>query len=550
MKLLFKFRIALLSFAVSGILLFTFGIAVFVFIYSSGIDRIDRELRSLAEAPMRGGHPESYWRSFGNSLSFIYSDREEQIALTVLNRNGNSLFETENFPAELSRYMPEDAPEDTRHLRSHAFITRLDRNDDDKVNRKEFDGPPERFYIHDINHDGFIDEEEITQVPASAFSGRRPQPGLQRPEGQQPPLGQQPHGNRQRRPPDGSLVSGPLPIHTEHISVQIGSTQWRVATFASPEVSALMAMNMEVFNDEIRHIRMAFMIGVPTALILLGAVGWFLAGRAMKPVAAIAETAASITAKDLDKRIPKVGNDIELERLVDVSNNMLERLERSYHQAVRFSADAAHELQTPLTILQGELDNAIQSSENGSDEQQRYSMLLEETRNLKTVVQKLLLLAHADEGRLNLNRQPVNLSELIENAAEDIEFMQPELSVFADIDQSIKISADSALLNQVIRNMTSNAAKYSTAQGTVLFSLSIQGRKVCFTLSNTAPAIPTEDEKLLFDRFHRVEKSRTAAGSGLGLSLAREIARAHNGDLVLNSHKDGMVSFTLSLPIT
>ena len=180
-------------------------------------------------------------------------------------------------------------------------------------------------------------------------------------------------------------------------------TNWRVGIFSTPEITLIAAIDMNSFYAEINRLRTAFMISVPLGLLILGYMGWYLADRAMKPVAAIAETAEGITAKGLDQRIPMIGNDIELERLVTVSNSMLDRLEKSYHQAVRFSADAAHELQTPLTILQGELDNAIQTSENGSEEQQRYSMLLEELRNLKAVVQKLLLLAHADEGRLNVN---------------------------------------------------------------------------------------------------------------------------------------------------
>jgi signal transduction histidine kinase len=332
------------------------------------------------------------------------------------------------------------------------------------------------------------------------------------------------------------------------MTVETSTVNWRAGVFCTEEITLVAAMDMDAFNAEVNRFRTAFMIAVPVGLILLGLLGWFLAGHAMKPVAAIADTVAGITAKGLDKRIPMISNDIELERLVTVSNNMLDRLEKSYHQAVRFSADAAHELQTPLTILQGELDNAIQSSEDGSDEQQRYSMLLDELRNLKAVVQKLLLLAHADEGRLNVQHQPVDLSELATNAAEDIELMAPHLDIELDIAPDIVVSGDPALLNQTIRNMTSNAAKYAKAHGRAVFALKRDDGNVHFTLSNTAFPIPEEDRPLLFDRFHRVDKARTTAGSGLGLSLAREIARAHGGDLVLDPCVEEMVSFTLTLP--
>jgi len=127
-----------------------------------------------------------------------------------------------------------------------------------------------------------------------------------------------------------------------------------------------------------------------------------IAQRALKPVALITRTAEGITVRALDRRVPLIEADRELPRLVEVINSMLDRLEKSFGQAVRFSADAAHELQTPLTILQGELDDAVQHAPVGSEEQQRYGGLLEEVQRLKAIVQKLLILARADAGRLDL----------------------------------------------------------------------------------------------------------------------------------------------------
>jgi signal transduction histidine kinase len=455
MKLHFRLKIALLSLSVSGALLASFGAAFWFFTYSSGIERLDREIRSIVDPSLRGERTADYWKEFGDSLKFIYGEtRIKQIALLVAGSENHILFQTANAPKEL------------------AFLPRPELPHSIKPNSASA-----RFQTLEANH-----------------------------------------------------------------------RKWRVGTFRNPQVTIVAAMDMNGFLVDIHRFRRAFFIAVPLGLLLLGLTGWFLASRAMRPIAIMANTAEGITAQGLDQRIPMVGNDSELERLVSVTNGMLDRLEKSYHQAVRFSADAAHELQTPLTILQGELDNAIQTAPTGSPEQQRYSMLLEELRNLKTVVQKLLLLAHADEGRLELSREPVDLSELARTAAEDIELMAPTLKIETHIDDKIILSADPALLNQTIRNMTSNAAKYATTPGQVTLLLKQDSNQIQFTLSNTAAPIPPEDQALLFDRFHRVDKARTAAGSGLGLSLAREIARAHNGDLVLNPYLHGQVSFTLWLP--
>jgi signal transduction histidine kinase len=529
MKLSFKFKIATISFGISGALLATFGLLFFFVVFQAGIARLDREIFTLTESSMRGPRPPEHWRTFDDSLQYIYGEQGiANIALLVISPYGSITYQSENAPPELQELpytrpaapkraeRPFQQPFDADAL-SH-FTERLDLNRDGMVSLSEFDGPLIDFQNFDLNQDGLLSRAEFEQ------------------QGEMPKT-LQPEGEQQR--PD---------LAAEIQTIETESGNWRVCTMQDARMTLRVAMDMDAFYADINRVRAAFMIAVPLGLLLLGISGWFLAARAMKPVAVIADTASRIGAKELDKRIPMVGNDIELSRLVTVCNSMLDRLEKSYHQAVRFSADAAHELQTPLTILQGELDNAIQTSDDGSEEQQRYSMLLEELRNLKAVVQKLLLLAHADEGRLNLNPLPVDLSSLIEDAAEDLEIMAPQLVIERSIEKGITLPADYALLNQTLRNMTSNVAKYADTEGKAVFTLKSDKKHVLFTLANTAAPIPDNDQPLLFERFHRVEKSRTESGSGLGLSLAREIARAHNGDLVLEPYADGMVSFTLRLP--
>jgi signal transduction histidine kinase len=520
MKLSFKFKIAVISFAVSGALLTAFGVVFFAFIYHAGIERMDHELSSLVQAQLHGGHPTGHWRDFGDSLQFIYgSEENEQVAIRVTDAQNELLFESENIPSEIQALALPALPTFPLlpPLPPQSAITLLDRNQDGTIDPYEFDGPPHAFEDADTNGDGMISPLEARTLevpPHQKNTGRK-----ELPKGE-------PHF---------------LTLKTEN-------GNWRVGQFTNSETALTAAIDMGAFYAQINRFRNAFFISVAIGLLLLALTSWFLSARAMRPVAIIAHTTEGITAKGLDRRIPMVGTDAELERLVTVVNNMLDRLEKSYHQAVRFSADAAHELQTPLTILQGELDNAIQTSENGSTEQQRYSMLLDELRNLKAVVQKLLLLAHADEGRLKLNRQTIDLSELIRDAAEDLEMMAPELNLETHIPDDISASVDPALLTHALRNMTSNAAKYTDPKKQAFFSLEQDKNAIHFTLANTAPPIPDEDRPLLFERFHRVEKSRTTSGSGLGLSLAREIARAHGGDLILNPHAADRVSFTLTLP--
>ena len=318
----------------------------------------------------------------------------------------------------------------------------------------------------------------------------------------------------------------------------------------SERITMMVGVNMAAFYEDANRYRRAFLSTVPIALLLLAGGGWLMAQRALKPVALITRTAEGITVHALEQRIPLIDTDSELSRLVEVINGMLDRLEKSFGQAVRFSADAAHELQTPLTILQGELDDAVQHAPVGSEEQQRYSGLLEEVQGLKGIIQKLLILARADAGRLNLRLEAMDLSVMIESAAEDAGAMASHLQVEKQIAPGVIVKADPDLMGQAVRNLTSNAVKYNHANGLIRFQLSVHDNKAHVTISNTGVPIPVNDREKIFDRFYRVDqsRSRTVPGSGLGLSLAREIIHAHQGDLRLDPHHAvNMVSFTMSL---
>ena len=271
----------------------------------------------------------------------------------------------------------------------------------------------------------------------------------------------------------------------------------------------------------------------------------------MRPVRLITGIAEKITAQGLDQRIPVAKADAEFLRLIRVINGMLNRLERGFQQAVRFSADAAHELQTPLTILQGMLDDAVRHSAPGSAEQQRSSELLEEVQGLKVIIRKLLILSRADAGRLDISYEPVNMTVLVESVLEDAEIMAPHLRIEQRIRPGLTVQGDPQLIRQVVQNMVSNGIKYNLREnGLLRCYLSRKSGAVRFRVVNTGPAIPPNRRKRIFDRFYRVDRSRSnrVPGSGLGLALALEITRAHKGRLVLDPPADGLISFTLSLP--
>ena len=484
---MFRTKIAILSVTISGVVVFVFGLFFLNIIYSVGVDRIDRELLALGETQLHGQRPRQYWQDFGQSLRAIYGQsRFKDLIVEVTDAEHKTLYRTNGWPPEIS----------TALFPNFDYQMAADRRPHAK--------PPPR--IADNLHRG---------PPQHA-----PQPG---------------------------------PIHIKEPFFQTRHTpsgKWRMGIMGNQQITILVGMNLAILDEDARKYQRAFQIAFPLTLLLLAGGGYFIAHRAIKPVALITATAKKITARGLDQRIPEISADKELLQLVKVINKMLDRLEKSFEQAVRFSADAAHELQTPLTILQGLLDDAVQHTESGSDDQRRHSSLLEEVQHLKSIVWKLLLLARADSGQMLLHSKPVDISAMISSAIEDAEVMGPKLKIEQEIKPGIMVAADPDLLKLVIQNLTNNAVKYNRKDGLIRFNLAAQNSHALFKVSNSGAAIPYQDHHRIFDRFYRVDKSRgnRKSGTGLGLSLSREIARAHKGDLRLESSQGNLNTFVLSIP--
>lgn len=320
-----------------------------------------------------------------------------------------------------------------------------------------------------------------------------------------------------------------------------------------------IAVNLQAVDQEMATIRNIFLVSIPGSLLLVAVGAWLVSGGALRPIRQLTGIIQQVTVKGLDQRIPVGTTDVEFVELIQVFNLMLERLERSFTQASRFSGDAAHELKTPLTILQGELERTLQQVEPGSEVQQRLSNLLDEVRRLSGIMRKLLLLSLADAGKMSLYLVEVDMSELLMEMLEDVEMLAPHLTVETKFTDGLRLQGDRDLLIQVLQNLFSNAIKYNLPSGWIKISTHQTQTTLHVTIANASKDIPVSDaygarerERLrIFDRFYRGDPARTRKieGIGLGLSLAREIARAHHGDLTLDSTAFGHTAFTLTLPI-
>jgi heavy metal sensor kinase len=342
-----------------------------------------------------------------------------------------------------------------------------------------------------------------------------------------------------------------LPRKTARFYTQSGNGRhWRIGVMGNSYVTLIIAADIDGFNRNMAQLRNTLLLLLPIALILAAGGAWLVARRALRPVSILTQTAEQVTARGLNQRIPEMPSDQEFNRLITVFNEMLNRLEKSFQQATRFSADASHELKTPLARLQAELEQALESAPPSSAEQQTYGSLLEEISRLKAIVQRLLLLAQADAGRLELKLQATNLTSLLAGIIEDSQAMAPDLAIESELSPQIAVQADPVLLEQALQNLAANAIKYNRASGRIRFELVTENRRVRLRIANTGAPIPLGDQPRLFERFYRADLSRsnTIGGAGLGLSLARELVRAHGGELVLESSDANWTCFAITLP--
>ena len=366
--------------------------------------------------------------------------------------------------------------------------------------------------------------------------------------------------------PPGTLVyrskalgNTPLPAGGDGVAFTgtIGTSDTaRVLQLRNATMRLRVAVDLSPFNEWEKSMWWTYAIILPLTLAFLAGGARWLHGKALKPVDDIVAAAEHITADRLDQRLPVSGNRDEIGHLTTVLNRMIDRLQQSFEQARRFSADASHELKTPLTIIRGELEIALRSGEIPHGVERTMLDLLDETGRLIHIVEGLLLLSQADAGKFPVGTEVVALTELIEELAEDIEILgdRLEIGVELHVAHNVSVKGSPMFLRQLVLNLFDNAIKYNRQAGTIRCELKIVGGMAVFRIANSGEDIPPADRERIFNRFFRVESSRarsdvSGGGQGLGLSIAREIVRAHGGTLTLEPSERGWIVFQFTIPL-
>lgn len=328
----------------------------------------------------------------------------------------------------------------------------------------------------------------------------------------------------------------------------------RLAVSQDRTMKVYVAYPISEVNEVLANLFSIFIFLIPVAVVVSVSGGWFLASRSFKPVDDIARIARAITAHNLDQRIQPSGIDDELGRLIATFNEMISRLQLSFAQIQQFSSDASHELRTPLTIMRGELELALRSKKNSSEEYRKVlSSALEETMHMSAIIENLLTLAKADRGFTQLKTEDVWLRPIIQDLFEDCEILAERKHIvvrLGTLDDAL-ITGDAVRLRQLFLNLIDNAIKYTPDRGTVYISLHREQRFAKITINDSGVGIPAAELPKIYDRFYRVDKARTRelGGSGLGLSIAKWIVDIHGGTISVESEVNVGTTFTVSLPL-
>lgn len=297
---------------------------------------------------------------------------------------------------------------------------------------------------------------------------------------------------------------------------------------------------------------MVFEVGLPAVLLgLLG--GWWLTRKALAPVSKLMEAITRIHERNLREPLPRTGAGDELDRLTEVFNAMLARLDDSFHRIREFTLHASHELKTPLTILCGEIETALRDELLSPAERDRLASQLDELRRLARIVDGLTLLAKADAGQVELKLEPVRLDELVRDNFADTQILAEPQHIQVELAacEEIPVRGDRHRLRQLLLNLADNAVKYNQPQGRVTMNLRRINGAAEFTIANTGPGIPPESLPRVFDRFYRGDPAHSSEldGCGLGLSIAKWIVSAHHGTIQIESAPSRLTTITVRLPL-
>ena len=364
------------------------------------------------------------------------------------------------------------------------------------------------------------------------------------------------------RSPRFLLPQSPLPGPPEQgvsfLTRNLDSQQYRIAQ-TSAEINGRQfrlsaAVPTEPFDQALDRFRLIEKQFLPMLVVLASLLGYWLSGRALAPVNRIIESAEQIGLQNLSQRleVPKAAD--ELQRLTVTLNAMLERIESSVTRIRQFTANASHDLRTPLSLIRTHAELALRRTRRESEYRESLARILSISEETTQLVEALLTLARADAGAANLRMVEVDLAPLLQKSGQQVAVLaQTKNLAFTSglAEGPMQVHGDGAALESLFRAVLDNALKYTPSGGFVQLRSSVRSGEAMVEVEDSGVGIASQDLPKIFDRFYRADQSRSreVPGSGLGLSIARWIAERHEGRIEVESEQGAGSLFRVVLPL-
>ncbi len=307
--------------------------------------------------------------------------------------------------------------------------------------------------------------------------------------------------------------------------------------------------------ETLHDFRSYLLMFAPLLLLVAAGGGYWLSRRALAPVDALVRTAREVSGANLSSRLQKLETGDELQRLSDTLNEMLNRIESAFQRITQFTADASHELRTPVSLIRTEAELALRRSRGEAEYKESLRHVLLEAERTTVLIEQLLSMARADSGRETLRLEPVDLRRTLRGVVDGWQqvatIRNMQFSASLDV-PDFSVMGDETLLRRLADILLDNAFKYTPSPGTVRLSLDTQGESAVIRVQDSGVGIAKEEQGRIFERFYRVDKARSRAqgGAGLGLAIAQWIVTQHGGTIGVESLPGRGTTFRVELPMT
>jgi len=310
---------------------------------------------------------------------------------------------------------------------------------------------------------------------------------------------------------------------------------------------------LDPVESMLKHLFLQLALGLPLAVGIITVCGYVLILRALRPVEQITRAAEQITQLNLSERLPVSKSGDEFEQLSQSLNRMIARLDDAFQNSKRFAADASHDLRTPLTILRGELEGLVEDPYQDEDLRNRLAGLLEEVVHLSKIVEQLFTLTQLDSGEPRKDWTRFDLAELALSTADQLSLLAEDkrIALNCTAPQPVFVEGDRSRIKQVIVNLLDNAIKYTPTQGKVEMRVNTNNGDAVLEVEDTGIGIPSDALPHVFERFYRVDKTRSveSESAGLGLSIVKSICTAHGARVEAATTPNVGTRFTIKLPL-